>query len=503
MPYQLFGDLSLSLLARVVPGLLSFAAIPFLVSLLGAERYASVGFFQTMQMIVGLLDMGLSVAATKHAAWLTGTNASGEKFWRLLLTLERFFLIVCGGLVLVGVFSGRELLHLIFQGDLAAAGVDRVVGALLVCAIAVRFPFSLYAGYLAGRGQLNTANLIVLLSDTARVGGAILVLLLTNGSLAAFFLWHIFASLAADFAGAWASRRSIPAGELAGGPDWAVLREVEGLALSSGVLTLMFLAANTLDKVVLPRFVSAREYGLYIAVSQLALIANVIVQTVWTTMHPKLLASLAQGVNDDNRAQFQLMLSLMTGVCAAGISLCWIAGPALLPIWIWGGSLNGELSKVLTLLVVGYAAAALMMPSLTIQQTVNSVWPTVLNLAVALAAMIAVWSSILRQVDMVSVAAVWAGVYVVSFMLSGFTYVNFDRRIFVDWVGKAVAPLVLTIGVSALLSQWTDRAGSAIQIAAGFGLALACGVVSLGASVEVRRWCSIVARRLIAARVDD
>ena len=449
-----------------------------------------------MQMIVGLLDMGLSVAATKHAAWLTGTNAPPDRLWRLLLTLERFFLIVCGGLVLIGVFFGRELLHLIFQGDLAAAGVDRVVGALLVCAIAVRFPFSLYAGYLAGRGQLNTVNLIVLLSDTARVGGAILVLLLTNGSLAAFFLWHIFASLAADFAGALASRRSIPAGWHAGGADWAVLREVEGLALSSAALSLMFLAANTLDKVALPRFVTAREYGLYIAVSQLALIANVIVQTVWTTMHPKLLASLAQGVNDDNRAQFQLMLSLMTGVCASGIALCWVAGPALLPIWIKGGALDGQLNQVLTLLVVGYAAAALIMPSITIQQTLNSVWPSVIYLAIALTAMIAVWSLAFRQVDIVSVAAIWAGVYILSFILSGFTYAKYDRRILFDWIGKVLVPLLATVGVSALVSQWTGRAGSSIQIAAGFGLALICGMVSLGASAEVRRWYSIVARRL-------
>lgn len=501
VPYRLIGDFGLTILARVLPGILNFVSIPFLVGLLGPERYAAIGLFQTMQMLIGLLDMGLSAAATRQSAWLTGLNASPERLQRLLVTLEAVFLSACAVIALAGLFAGRDVLWLVFGADLERAGVDRLVGALILLAVATRFPVSFYCGFLAGRGWLSTANLATLVVDTVRILGAVGVLVATRGSLAAFFAWNVATALAMTLAVSFACRRSIPQPHGAVRPSLGTFREIEGLALSSGVLSLMFLVANTLDKVALPRFATARDFGLYVAVGQLAVIAFVVIQAIWTTMHPRILSSLARGDTEEARRRVQGLLCLAVAVLGGAMIGAAVAGSALLPLWVRGAHTPG-LETVLIALVAGYSTAGLVMPALSLQQAGNNVWPSVAALAISLATVLICWAAFIRRVDPTVVAVAWASVYGLAFLLSGPSYRRLGPGGVVDWA-LTVAGFATACGLGLLVmapavANLPPEARIAAGMLAASTWAVAVALVSADMRLLARQIAGAAIRRTVA-----
>lgn len=484
MKFGPFVDITLVLAARIVPGVLSLLAVPFYIRTLGAENYGAVGFFLAIQMVVGMLDFGLATAVLREISWLTGQKAPANQFLTLLRTFEIPFWITACVISAIGIFFGQALLGAIFSIDATRSSIGFPVSALIFIAASGRFPFSVYFAYLSGLGYTGRANIAVLVLDTLRTIGTVL-LLFVSPSLMAFFGWQAFAAVATSLICAWIARRSSPRSHGSAAYNWSLYKDLRSLMVGTGLYYVVHGVAYNLDKILLPRFLDAADFGHYVAIGQLAVIAFWVPHAVWWAQNPRILAALATSNTRSGVETYALTATLMSAICSATILAVYLAAPALVRIWI-GASDSGNFGYVLIMLTLGNAAYALSHLAQSIQQAAKTMVPLVLVYAGATFGVPIVAFLVLGTFTPLSGAAVWCGVYVLSFLGSLTAYLRHAPTFIGVWGRRVLLPLLLTVSVGALMSSWTHALPDYLQIIAGVCMGALAFVVNLVMNQKVR-----------------
>jgi len=459
------ADITLVLAARIVPGALSLLAVPFYVRTLGAENYGAIGFFLAIQMVVGMMDFGLSTAVLREASWLKGRGAPPNRLLALLRTFEIPFWVIACTITAIGLLVGEPLLRAIFVIDPSRVGVGFPTSAFVFAAASARFPFSVYFAYLSGLGYAGRANMLVLILDTLRTVGTVLLLLISP-TLFAFFACQASAAIATSLLGAWFARRSFGPSLEAAAIDWSLYKDLRTLMIGTGLYYVVHGLAYNLDKVFLPRFLSAADYGHYVAIGQLAVIAFWVPHGIWWAQNPRLLAALAAGDTRRSLDAFALTATLMSATCTAVILLVYLAAPAFVRIWRDATSVEG-FAQVLILLILGNAAYALTHLAMSIQQAAKTMSPLLFVYAVSALVIPMAAVLVLGTFTATSGASVWCALYVVSF-LGGMTAYRKHAPAFLSiWAYRVVMPFLLTVLLGTAASQWTHALSESSQIVAG------------------------------------
>ncbi|MEP7030201.1 MAG: hypothetical protein ABI830_04640, partial [Pseudolabrys sp.] len=386
---RVLQDIASGLTARIVAGIAAIIAVPVLVHTLGPERYAAIGLFLTVQMLGGLLDIGFSTGLGRQAAWLTGINAGREKFATLLRSFEIPYLAIAAAITILGTIFGQAFLIAVFKFDPQTLGLDHLGVILIFAAVGIRFPFNLYINYLSGRGKIQRANLILLATELLRIIGAVILVVWFGPYLSIFFGWQVFVATTAVAILYVASWRITPTDTARIVPEWRNLHEIRGLMWGASNMIVLFIAANAIDKLLLPRFIGAAEYGLYVATGQLALSVFLIVQAVWAALNPRLLASIAAKDAKATRGVFLIATGLMTALFCGFMIATMIATPSVLRIWIGSAASHYDASAsrfdiVLVALCAGFGMAGLSYLALTIHQAASRYFPTPLIFSAAI-----------------------------------------------------------------------------------------------------------------------
>lgn len=477
-------DVASGLAARVLPGLASILAVPLLVQILGAQNYAAIGIFLTVQALSGLLDMGFTAAISRQAAWLTGTNATPREFGALLHSSEIPYLSIAFFILLAGVLGGGGILHTAFNLNPQSIGLDTTGIAFLFASIGVRFPFSLYSGYLSGRRYIQTANYIFLITECARILGALALMIWVGPDLSLFFAWQFLIGVIATAATVIGSYKIT--GTARARPDWRYLIELRGVMLGAGQMLFLFVIANSLDKFFLPRFVSAAEYGIYIAVGQLAISNFLIIQPIWAAFHPRLLGAMAAGDTPSTEQTFLSAAGVMIALFCAFMVGTMAATPAILHLWI--GDQEGSFNMVLVLIAAGYGFFGLSHLALTIHQAAGRYFPTPLIFTCAIIAVPVVGYLTLARIDVIAVAAMWMLIYAFEFIASAFAFRLYAPRLLRLWVSYVITPLILALAGGSLLSIWTRDLALLAQLTLAVGCAGLTALLVLAANPAIRYW---------------
>lgn len=339
--------------------------IPLYIKFMGIESWGLVGIFATLQVIFGLLDMGLSSTLNREMARLSVLPDKEQEARNLVRTLEVLYwgVTIFIGIIAVSLspFIAR---HWIKAGQLSIGTVQQ---ALLIMGflIAFQMPIGFYSGGLMGLQRQILLNIINASMSTLRSVGAVLILWLVSPTIQAFFLWQIITTIINVFVLAFFLWRGLPAGEktaafqkqLLGGV-WKFTSGMAGIAVSSAILT-------QLDKVILSKMLSLEMFGYYMLASMIAMSFTRFVAPVFFSIYPRFTQLVS--VNDQERlrqfyhksCQFMSVLTLPVAVVVALFSyqilLIWTRDPVtagktyiLLSILICGTAING-------LLVLPYA----------------------------------------------------------------------------------------------------------------------------------------------------
>jgi len=474
-------------------GVLVVLSTPFYVSRLGLEGYGLVGVWLVMQVMMGLLDVGMGATVVKEFAGSRPHNAGHEFKRDLLRTLEVFYWGVALALsVALGLTSGWIGAHWLKSHALPSASVSDAL-RLMAIALGLQFPSSLYANGLAGLQEQGRMNAIQILGNTLRYGGGVAVLL-WRPDVASFFmmqsvvaavqtlvmrreLWRMIYALAAP--------HPVVRMELIR-QTW---RYSAGMALTSIAAVLM---ANA-DRIALSRLLPTVELGKYsIAFSATGLI-QLGIQPFYRAFFPRYAELVSAGDTAQLRAVYFRSCQLMAfAVIPLGI-IGWTFAPQLLTSWL--GRQNETVTVVFRWLLIGITCAGLMWLPAAFQQAHGwtRLHASMIAGALVLGVPIMVWA--IRTLGTVGATTIW-----VLHGMSGITLELWlmHRRLLVGelvaWFRVVVlAPLLLTLPIVALawwamptdLGRWTSLMWVGMTGCVVFACALFFGL--LGSRKDLRR----------------
>jgi O-antigen/teichoic acid export membrane protein len=172
--------------------LMGLAFIPLYIHYLGIEAYGLIGLFATLQVWLGLLDMGLTPALGREMGRFTGGGHTPQSIRNLLRSVE----VVAGTMLLVivavgSVAAGWGARHWLKVQNIP---VDVVAQALVIMAlvIALRLMEGIYRSSMVGLQQQVMLNLASSGLATLRWAGTVGVLAWVSPTAQAFFLWQGF-----------------------------------------------------------------------------------------------------------------------------------------------------------------------------------------------------------------------------------------------------------------------------------------------------------------------
>ena len=183
--------------------LVGFAFVPIYLHLLGIEAYGLIGFFLTLQSVLGIMDLGLSLTLNRELARASSQPDKGLRVASLLRTLEipYWVMSVAVGLLVVALapWIAKNWVNSVTLSSDAVEGAVRLMGIV----IALQTPFALYQGGLTGLQRQISVNLILAVAATLRAVGAALVIWLLSRTVEAYFAWQVIVSAVATGLCAW------------------------------------------------------------------------------------------------------------------------------------------------------------------------------------------------------------------------------------------------------------------------------------------------------------
>lgn len=332
---------------------IAITVVPFYLRYLGVESYGLIGFFVTLQAMLGLLDMGMAATLVREVARATADGRPSEAS-RLLHSLARIA-------TLVGVVIGVSIALLaapIAQGWLRPQGLSTqtvteavsLMGLVLAC----RWPVGLYQGALIGAQRLAVSSLVSLAGVVLGSIGAVGVLAFVSPTIEAFFAWQAAVGLLLVLtmrACAW---------RVIGRPqqlrfDADAVRRVWRFSLGLGTISLLGVLLTQVDKLILSRTLGLEAFGQYMLATAVASGLHLLAVPVFQIVYPRFSALVAGGPNEPLAASYRTASQLLAAAVFPLAMAVVLAGPAFLRVWTGQPMLATALAPLLSVLVIGHA----------------------------------------------------------------------------------------------------------------------------------------------------
>ncbi len=250
-------------LGRGWEALIGFALIPIYIRYLGVEAWGLVGFMSMLQAWLTLLDMGLTPTLNREMARFRAGTHSAQSIRDLLRSLEVIYGGVAAAIVLL-IWLGAPWVaeHWLKDPRLMPDTVSQAI-AIMGLVLAGRMLEQVYRGAIQGLQHMVWLSAAQAALATLRWAGVVGVLVWVEASIRAFFLWQGLVSLISVIVLARQTYRYLPAGGRTARFDLEALRAIRQFAGGMAIITLLGLLLTQVDKLLLSKLVSLREFGYY------------------------------------------------------------------------------------------------------------------------------------------------------------------------------------------------------------------------------------------------
>jgi O-antigen/teichoic acid export membrane protein len=334
---KLRRNLAAGLGSSIFTAVVGLAVVPLYLRYLGVEAYGLIGFFAATQALFQLLDMGLAQTLNREISRYSAESRM-QQAGNLLHTLAVIYWSVAAVIaVVVFLFAPLIAGHWIKADKLSEETVRHAV-QLIGVVIACRWPVGLYQGALNGL-QLNTVTGgVAVAATTLGSGGAVLLLAFVSPSIETFFVWQAcvgFAYALTLRGYAWRAlgvdgRSQFDVGEL---------RRIWTFAMSVAAITVSAIVFTQLDKVILSKILSLRDFACYMLATVVASGLYFLVTPLFNVVYPRFSYLVARG--DDLQlgqlyrvgtrlfATALFPVAFVVAAFARDIVLVWTGDPAL------------------------------------------------------------------------------------------------------------------------------------------------------------------------------
>ena len=355
-----------NLLGGVWTGALIVLATPWYLAQLGLDGYGILGLWLMMQVMMGLLDVGMGATLVKEFAdpAQDGDGLAAKR--DLLRTLEMVYwsLAALAALALAAA-AGWLGAHWLQSQTLPQAQLAQAI-RWMALALGLQFPAALYANGLAGLQEHRRMTALLSLGSTLRFGGGALVLLWR-----ADLVWFFAAQVLAAALQTLATRRMVW-GLISRAPGDRATFRLEifrrlwrfsmGMALTAVAGVLL---ANA-DRMALSRLQPTAELGKYAVAFTATGLLQMGIQPFYRAFFPRYAELVAAGDAARLRETYFRSCRLMAAfIIPLGI-LGWVFAPQLFQAWL--GQDDRTITEVFRWLLIGITCSGLMWLPAAFQQ---------------------------------------------------------------------------------------------------------------------------------------
>jgi len=340
--------------------LINVAFVPLYITLLGIEAYGLIGIFVTLTTLFTLVDLGLSTTLNRELAKLSVQRDSISEMRDFVRTIEIIYWILA-------IFSGCIIIFLapMIASHWIKAGRmthDVIRQSVMIMGLITAFnlPFAMYSGGLMGLQRQTLFNGIIIITETVRGIGAVLVLWLVSPTIKVFFLWQIFIATIQTFATAIALWMSLPRAKGSAHFRKDLLLRVWRFAAGLTGISVVVLILTQVDKIILSKMLTLEMFGYYTLAWTVAGGLYVLIGPVFNATFPCFSQYVA--LNDKNRLKeiYHKSCQLMSILILPAAIIIALFATEILNIWLQNPIMVERTHKLVTLLIIGSALNGLM-----------------------------------------------------------------------------------------------------------------------------------------------
>lgn len=332
---------------------MSFAFVPLYIHFMGIESYGLVGFYLTLQAVMFILDMGLTATVSRELARLSVEANSSGRMRTLVRTLEVVYWGISCVIILVAIALSTWVAEEWLQAK--TLSTDQVAGAVMLMGfvIAARMPLGFYSGGLMGLQRQVLMNIVKAGVETARNGGAVLVLWLLSPDITTFFLWQVGVSVLGTCVMAVALWRSIPRSSINPVFSKAVLQPLWRFAAGMSGIAIISIMLMQMDKVILSRMLPLDVFGYYTLAGVVAMSLYFIINPIVAAFAPKLTQLVAAGNQEALVLCYHQGCQLMSVmIFPVAITIALFSFEVLL-LWTQDQIMADQTHQILSILIIG------------------------------------------------------------------------------------------------------------------------------------------------------
>lgn len=269
----MLGNILFNYGAQIFLALAGIVTLPFLLGKMGPELYAFVGISFTIQTIFSALDGGLSGSIAREFAIKRSNKVDLLSPKLLLKKIEPvFFGLAALALLTTAIASGSVAEYWLKMS--AVSQEDAQLYLILIGAAAsIRLSGGLYRSVLIGYELQKTLSAVNILSTAFRYYLVLIIVDHFSKSGHVYFYYQLLASVIELAALSFFAKRVVGGSnhKVADSKQFAAeLKSILRKSFQIWILTIIWVASNQLDKVLLSGNLALREYGYFSVVATLA-----------------------------------------------------------------------------------------------------------------------------------------------------------------------------------------------------------------------------------------
>jgi O-antigen/teichoic acid export membrane protein len=338
--------------------LMGLIFIPLYIKYIGIESYGLLGAFAVLQVILGLLDVGLGGTLTREVARLSVLPDQEQEIRNLVRTIEIIYwgIAIFAGLAIISM-SSFITYHWINAGNLAPIVIIQSF-IIMGFSTIIQMPIGFYSGGLIGLQKLVILNILNICMGTLRGAGAILILWLVSPTIQAFLAWQFVVSIINLCFVAVLLWKSLPYDENKPVFHKQLLKDVWKFTAGMGGISLLAVILTQVDKVILTKLLSLELFGYYMLASTVAMSLGRLFTPFFFSIYPRFTQLVSMNNQDELKqlyhksCQFMSVLILPAAIVIAmysyEIMLIWTRNPItaerthlIVSIMICGTAFNG------------------------------------------------------------------------------------------------------------------------------------------------------------------
>jgi len=340
--------------------ILGMAVVPLYVKYMGAEAYGLVGFFTMLQAWFTMLDLGLSATASRETSLYKSHQLTASEYSALCKGIVLLFLsLSISGSLALWLASSWIAQHWL---DFHALSVDEVVFCVQMMALSVglRLMGGVYKGIITGAEWLPWLNAFSALVGTIKFVGVMASMWFWGFTAEVFFI-HQLAVGMFECGWLWFKARSLVPHQGGGslghaiGVVWTRLK----FMLSMAFVSVVWVMASQLDKLVLSGVLNLHDYGYFTVAMVVANGITFLTGPVSGAVMPRMTRLNAENAQQDLIMTYRKTTRMLMALVAPVSMMMAAYARELLLVWTGNPDVADHASPVLRLYALGNGVLAM------------------------------------------------------------------------------------------------------------------------------------------------